>query len=70
MTAIQWINAVLEAVGALGLLCSALSKLPLGKTSDVLSHLGTNFIAAAREMRSQPPPTEPPKHITIPGGGA
>jgi len=64
MQFVHYIDTALEAVGALGLLCGALSKLPLGKASTVLSHLGTNFLAAAKAAREKKPTT----HITIPKG--
>lgn len=65
MQIVHYIDVALESMGALGLLCSALSKLPLGKTSDVLAHLGMNFIQAAKTAR-QPDATT---HITIPPKG-
>lgn len=65
MEFLHYIEAILAAVGALGTLCSALSRVTSGKTSDVLAHLGTNFIQAAREVRRPDP--ESPKHIRIPG---
>lgn len=64
----HYIEIGLEALGALGLLCSALSKFTSGKTRDALAELGTNFIQAARAYKPEAGKTDPPKHIRIPGG--
>lgn len=68
MHILQYIEAFAAFVGALGMLCSALSKVTSGKTSDVLAHLGTNFLAAAREAKSNSggPGGSGTTHITIP----
>lgn len=65
MQILHYIDIALEVVGAIGLICSALSKIPMGKASAVLSHMGTNFIAAAREAGTKTPPTR----ITLPPKG-
>jgi len=64
MQAIHYVHSFVEVVGALGLLCSALSRIVPGKASTVLAHMGTNFIAAARSLKEEPPKST--THITIP----
>ena len=65
MQYLHYIDTILEAVGALGIACTVLSRLPLGRASKVLSELGTNFDRAANACKPEP---QPVKHITIPGG--
>lgn len=68
MQYLHYIDTALEVLGALGLLFSGLSKLPLGKTSEVFAHLGMNFLQATKAART-PAPTEAQKRITIPPKG-
>lgn len=62
---LHYIDIVLEAIGAIGLACTVLSRLPLGRASKVLAELGTNFDRAAKACKPEP---QPVKHIVIPGG--